>query len=311
MKVLVTGANGFLGKFVAQKLIEDEHTVITTDIHSFYFGHAETQSARQTYHSIDLTNSFDRVIPLIADVDVVVHLAAIVGIQNQIATAFRMYETNIVVSGNIIRACSDLNKYLIFSSTSEIFGKNSKSPWDEYSESEFGNTSENRWAYGMGKALIEELIFGMAESGVLSAASIRFFNLYGPRQSEMYLIPRWIKSAIEEVPIEIYGSGLQELSFTYVEDAAQFIASLVVKRITGPVNFGTSERISIRQLSEELRGFFPNLVVLSGLPNREGEVSEYSRIPKSIRSDNPYKTFPFTPLKDGLRKTIEFQTKSY
>lgn len=310
MKVLVTGANGFLGKFVTKKLAENGHAVFATDAHSSPSRHLITQSDYTNYFSVDLIRSFHQIIPLIFEVDAVVHLAAIVGIQNQIAPAFKMYETNVVVAGKIIRVCSDLDKYFIFSSTSEIFGKNPKSPWDEYSESKFGRTFENRWAYGMGKALIEELIFGMAESEALRAASIRLFNLYGPGQGETYLIPRWIKSAIEEKPIEIYGSGNQEFSFTFVEDAAQFITNLVESKLTGPINFGSPERTSLWQLSEELKRFFPDLKLLTGLANRQGEMSEYSRIPKSSRLDEKSKLLTFTPLSEGLRKTIEFQSKN-
>jgi len=307
MKVLVTGANGFLGKFVTEKLIEESYKVIAIDVHGSSYCHSRNESVDLVYHSIDLTQSFERALPLIADVDFVVHLAAIVGIQNQIAPAYKMYETNVVISGNVVRACCDLKKHLIFSSTSEIFGKNLKSPWGETSESHFGSTSESRWAYGMGKALIEELIFGMVEGEELSATSIRFFNLYGPGQGEMYLIPTWIKSAIEKSPIEIYGSGLQEFSFTYVEDAARFIVSTIEKKITGPINFGSPEKVSLSHLSAELSSFFPNLLMASGFPNREGELSEYSRLPISTRPDHPYNSFSFTPLHEGLRRTIEFQ----
>lgn len=310
MKVLVTGANGFLGKFVSENLIEDGHTVIATDVHSVSLLPRNIQTADFRYYSIDLTQSFDQVIPLIDEVDSVVHLAAIVGIQNQIAPALTMYDLNVVAAGNIVRFCSKLNKYLIFASTSEIFGKNPNSPWSEITDCEFGNTSENRWAYGLGKALIEELIFGMAESDGLQASCIRFFNLYGPGQGNMYLIPSWINSAMNKIPIKIYGSGLQDFSFTYVEDAAMFIASLVKNRATGPFNFGSQEITSILHLSEVLKDFFPDLVVLSGLPNREGETSEYSRIPNSIRSDFHHDFIPLTSLRDGLVQTIAFYARN-
>jgi UDP-glucose 4-epimerase len=311
MKVLVTGANGFLGKFVSKKLIKDGHSVIATDIQNHFLDYEKSETATYTYYCIDLTQSFDQIIPLIAEVDVVVHLAAIVGIQNQIAPALRMFDVNIVAAGNIVRFCSEFDKYLIFASTSEIFGKNPESPWNENSECEFGSTSENRWAYGMGKALIEELIFGLAESEGLRATCIRFFNLYGPGQGYMYLIPKWIKAAMQESPIEIYGSGSQQFSFTYIEDAAEFIVALVTSTITGPINFGSIENISILHLSEVFKDFFPNLIVLPGLPNREGEFSEYSRIPSSIRSDHPYFSVPLTPLKDGLCQTVAFYKKSH
>lgn len=311
MKVLVTGANGFLGKFVSAKLLEEGHVLIATDVQDHFFDYRISKSTEHKYYPIDLTRSFDQIIPLIAEADVVVHLAAIVGIQNQIAPALRMFDVNVIVSGNIIRFCSEFNKYLIFSSSSEIFGKNPEYPWHENSESKFGRTSENRWAYGMGKALIEQLIFGMIEGEGLRAACIRFFNLYGPGQGDTYLIPKWIKDSIEKSSVEIYGSGAQQFSFTYIEDAAQFIVSLVGTSVTGPLNFGSNENTTILQLSEMLKDFFPNLIVLPGLPNREGEFSEYSRIPSSIRSDYPYIAIPFTSLRDGLCRTVAFYRRSH
>ena len=311
MKVLVTGANGFLGKFVTRKLIETGHSVIATDIQNSFSECEDLESSTYTYHSIDLTQSFRQVIPLIANADAVVHLAAIVGIQNQIAPAINMFDLNVVAAGNIVRSCSELDKYLIFASTSEIFGKNPQTPWNENSGSEFGRTTENRWAYGIGKSLIEELIFGMSEGQGLRAACIRFFNLYGPGQGDMYLIPKWINAAIQGLPIEIYGSGLQRFSFTYVEDAAQVIASLVQKQLTGPLNFGSNEIISILRLSEVLQDFFPELIVSVGIPNREGEITEFARIPTSIRADQILVSFPFTTLNDGLNRTVAFYRRNY
>jgi UDP-glucose 4-epimerase len=307
MKVLVTGANGFLGHFVTKELIANDHSVFATDVHAASEANKRIGFDIPNYYSIDLTSNFEKLIPLITEVDAVIHLAALVGNQNQIAPASRMFETNVILPGKVILACSKLRKYLVFSSTSEIFGKNPKSPWNEFSESEFGLTSESRWAYGIGKALIEELIFGMSESNELSAATIRLFNLYGPGQGASYLIPRWIDSAIRKVPIEIYGSGKQEFSFTYVEDAAKFISRIVGMRGTGPFNFGTDERTSLLRLSEVLRTFFPDLMVNYQLPNRDGETSEFSRIFNSLRSDNPYQSFQLTSLEEGLRKTIDFR----
>ena len=221
-KVLITGVNGFIGSHLARKFQNEGFGVIGLDVSfnpSMLLKEFAQVDSNFSYHQVDISKDFDSLNDLISGVDLVVHLAAIVGIKNYLERPFDLFETNVLGSANVIKACLSHKKRLIFSSTSEIFGKNPKTPWDEDADRLLGSTEKNRWGYSTSKATIEHLLHSLEAQ--LDYRVVRYFNVYGPGQNPIFLVSRNIHRILNSLPLEVFDGGRQTRCLTYIDDAVQ------------------------------------------------------------------------------------------
>lgn len=256
MKILITGGAGFIGSHLARRLLSEGHEVSIID-------NLSTGSLTNLEGIIDLVRFVEGDIlnrnlleELVIKSDVIFHMAAAVGVKNIIENPIGSLETNYTGSENLLLLSSKYNKRIFIASTSEIYGKNPNQPLSENFDRLVGAPQKLRWTYADAKALEESLAYALYLRDGLRVTTLRFFNTVGPRQTGMYgmVIPRFVKSARDNQPIEIYGDGSQTRVFCHVQDVVDALVLLLAKDETvGEVyNIGGVGEVSILELANKI-----------------------------------------------------------
>lgn len=258
MKCLVTGGAGFIGSHLTEHLLDAGHEVTILD----------DLSTGRSSNLDHLTGNSNLIIrrgsitdPIVlgevmAEADVVYHLAAAVGVKLVADDPVRTIETNIYPTEVLLRLAVQRKQRVFIASTSEVFGKNTKECWNEEDDLHFGPTSRPRWAYGCSKAIDEFLALAYHQKFGLPVVIGRFFNVVGPRQVGHYgmVIPRFVESALDGRSLTVYDDGEQIRCFGHVEEVVDCVVGLMdVPEAQGRVfNIGSDQPVSIRQLATEV-----------------------------------------------------------
>jgi UDP-glucose 4-epimerase len=152
-------------------------------------------------------------------VDTVFHLAAVVGVKNYMKDPLRVLDVNVTGTRNVLELSQRHGTRVLFSSTSEVFGKNPNPPFAEDDDRVVGSTRTARWSYSTSKAMAEHLVFAMHTAHQLPVTVVRYFNVYGPRQNPIFVISQSIHRILNGRQPLLYDSGDQTRCFTYVDDA--------------------------------------------------------------------------------------------
>lgn len=257
MRVLVTGAAGFIGSHLVDRLLSSGHQVIGLD--DLSTGRPENLPAPQRDEPRLVQGSIldsELVDQLVAGTDVVFHLAAAVGafvIQQRTRQSLM---TNVHGTENVLESALRHNARLLVASTSEIYGKNTKIGLREDDDRVIGSPLKSRWTYAEAKAVDESLTRAYVEELGLSAVIVRLFNTVGPRQTGRYgmVIPRLVAQALQNRPLTIFGTGKQIRCFCHVADVVPALIQLVnMPEANGlAVNLGSSEQVSIEELADRI-----------------------------------------------------------
>jgi UDP-glucose 4-epimerase len=255
---LITGGAGFVGSHLAEHLLgAGEEVIVWDDLSTGRMQNLKNCLGRQGFSYIigDYTRDpmFDEVV---RKVDCVYHLAAAVGVQLIVNDPVRTIETNIRGTEVALAAAARYGKRILITSTSEVYGKNTKVPFSEDDDTTYGPTSKRRWSYAISKAVDEFLLLAYCESHALPGILVRLFNTVGPRQVPHYgmVFPRFIGQARLGGPITVYGDGQQRRCFGHVYDVVPAIASLMHcdEAIGQVVNVGSDEEVTIVELAERI-----------------------------------------------------------
>jgi UDP-glucose 4-epimerase len=256
MSVFITGGAGFIGSHLCDALLEAGHQVTVLD--NMSTGDATNIThikGRIEIHQGDIRDS-TLVEKLMAPSDLVLHMAAALGVNNILENPIESVSTNFTGSEIVLNAAANLKKRIVIASTSEIYGKNPKQPLNEESDRVVGAPQKIRWTYSDAKALEEAVAYALFMTKQLKVTTVRLFNTVGPRQTGRYgmVVPRFIQSAINDEPICIYGDGTQSRVFCHVEDAVRAILNLANTDLTiGEVyNVGGVGETTIKQLAERI-----------------------------------------------------------
>ncbi|MFC4765828.1 NAD-dependent epimerase/dehydratase family protein [Effusibacillus consociatus] len=315
MKILVTGGAGFIGSHLVERLLQLGHQVWTLDDLST----GKPDFLNNVKHHPEHTFVHDSVLnrnvlqELIDRSDVIFHLAAILGVKNTVENPLKVIEGNIDGTRNVLELAYQKRVKVIFASTSEIYGKNENLPFKEDSNRVLGAPSVHRWCYATAKAIDEHLCFAYAEKG-LPITVVRYFNAYGPRQtSSQYggVVPRFIRAALNNHPIEVYGDGTQSRCFTYIQDTVAGTLAAMDRQANGlAFNIGSDRPITIRSLASTIRELTGSSSPIVQVPYEKAYGPGYedmpARIPDLTRSKMVLGYSPTVGLEDGLKKTIEW-----
>jgi len=256
MRYLITGGAGFIGSHLAERLLENGEQVVLLD--NLSTGSMENirhlkGSDHLEYH-LDGIENRQLLAELVDDADVIVHLAAAVGVKLIVESPVRTIETNVNGTQLILEAACKKKKLVLLASTSEVYGKNTQVPFYEDSDLVLGPTTKGRWSYAASKALDEFLALSYWKEKKQPVIVLRFFNTVGPRQTGRYgmVLPNFIKRALHGAPIEVYGDGTQSRCFCDVRDTVEGLLRLLpLERAVGEViNIGNTEEISIGNLAK-------------------------------------------------------------
>jgi UDP-glucose 4-epimerase len=193
---------------------------------------------------------------LVSNCDVIIHLAAALGVKTILESPIESISTNIHGSEIVLNSAQKFNKRIVIASTSEVYGKNPKQPLSETDDRVVGAPQKIRWTYSDSKAIEEATAHAMYRESGLKVTTIRFFNTVGPRQASNYgmVIPNFVASALRNEPIRIYGDGEQTRVFCHVSDATRAVMSLLENDASiGEVfNVGGIEEISMNGLAQRV-----------------------------------------------------------
>lgn len=256
MKVFITGGAGFIGSHLCDALVAKGEEVTILD-------NLSTGSKKNIAHLEGKISVFqgdirdqNLVESLAKDSDLILHMAAALGVDNILENPIESISTNFYGSEVVLNAALKYDKRILIASTSEIYGKSTKQPLSENDDRVIGTPQKLRWTYSDAKALEEAIAYSLYLTKQLKVTTIRFFNTVGPRQTGKYgmVIPRFIKSAIENSPLKIFGNGTQSRVFCHVNDSVRAILVLASnnKSIGEVFNVGGKGEISILELANQI-----------------------------------------------------------
>jgi UDP-glucose 4-epimerase len=256
MRVFITGGAGFIGSHLADHYVNAGHQVTLLD----NFSTGSHQNIAHLENSVTTVDGDIRNVDLIdqltKDSDLVLHMAAALGVNTILESPMESMSTNITGSEVVLHAAVKHNKRIIIASTSEIYGKNPKQPLQETDDRVVGAPQKIRWTYSDAKAIEEAMAFALHQEKKLPVTTVRLFNTVGPRQTGRYgmVVPRFVQAALKNEPITVYGDGTQSRVFCHVADAVQAIAIIASTDSTiGDVfNVGGVGEVTIKQLAEQV-----------------------------------------------------------
>jgi len=313
VKVLITGGAGFLGSHLAEAWLDRGQEVTVLDPASdlkirHLRGHPGFRAIRESVLNREILEG------LVAWSDLVYHLAAVVGVEHYVGDPYQVLTVNINGTQDVLTAAFRHQKKLVFTSTSEVYGRNTAVPFHEDSDRVLGSTRTERWCYSTSKAAGEHFCFAFARMG-LRVVILRYFNVYGPRLDQMdrgRVITIFMGQLLRGEPLTVIGDGTQTRTFAYVEDAvrATVQAGLRPEAEGLAINVGSEEEVSIVDLAQRM-------IRISG------STSRVMRVPQEAVYDRGYEDIPRrvpavrrmrdilgvradTPLDDGLKRTIEW-----
>lgn len=258
MQVLITGGAGFIGSHLCDRLIGDGHAVTVIDNFSTGRPSNLSQVIRQANFKLIEGSILDvsTLKPLIHDSDYVFHLAAAVGVFNIVNNPLASLLTNIRGTENVLESAFESNTPVFLTSSSEVYGKNISDSLKESDDRVLGSPVTLRWSYSEAKAIDESLAYAYFIEKQLETRIVRFFNTVGPRQLGAYgmVVPRFVKSAISNEPITIYGDGNQTRCFAHVYDVIDAIIAIAFagNTVGKVINIGNDFEISINGLAQKI-----------------------------------------------------------
>jgi UDP-glucose 4-epimerase len=313
MKVLITGGAGFLGSHLTDAHLARGDEVYVLDIAPDLKIRHHIEHPRLHYVH-DSVLSQQVLEELIDPADLIYHLAAVVGVEHYVGDPYQVLHVNINGTQSVLKLAFKYRKKVVFSSTSEVYGRSHQIPFEEDGERLLGSTRIDRWCYATSKGAGEHFCFAYHKLG-LPVVVLRYFNVYGPRMDQMDMgrvITIFMGQLLRGEPLTVIGDGLQTRCFTYVDDAirATMAAGLREEAVGEVMNVGTDEEVSIKELAESMIRIAGSRSTVKFVTQTEVYGPSYEDIRRRVPSIKKMRQIlgvePQVPLDDGLRCTIEW-----
>ena len=319
-KILVTGGAGFIGSHLCETLVQLGHQVIAID--DLSTGRLENiQNLRLNpdfqfvRESILNAQVLDR---LASQAHLVIHLAAAVGVKLIVENPVYTINTNIMGSEAVLRTANRYGCKVLIASTSEVYGKGAQVPFKEDDDCLIGPTTHSRWAYATSKAVDEFLGLAYHQQFGLPIVIMRFFNTIGPRQTGRYgmVVPRFVRQALKNEPLEVYGDGNQSRCFADVADVIRAVIHLMEdEKALGQVfNIGATEEITMRELAEKVIHLTHSRSEIRQIPYEKAYAPGFEDMRRRVPSiEKIARLMGYTPeysLDEALKRVIAYEQAS-
>lgn len=317
MKILITGGAGFIGGHLAEKLLaENHHITIIDDLSTGSFENIKSLTENKNFsfviESILNKGVMDRIV---SECDFIYHLAAAVGVEMVVNDPVHTIETNVLGTDVVLKTANRYRKPIVIASTSEIYGRGVSDSFKEEDDRLMGAIQNQRWSYACSKSLDEFLALAYYKQKKLPVIVCRFFNTIGPKQSGQYgmVVPRFVKKALRNEPILVYGNGLQSRSFCNVFDTIRALSTIKDKEITrGKIyNIGNTEEITILDLAKKIKKLANSQSEIQFVPYKEAYGEGFDdmqrRKPNIEKIYNHIAWKPELSLDETILQVIEYE----
>ena len=306
MRVLITGGAGFIGSHLAERLVaRGDQVTALDDLSTGRMENLATLAGHERFacHLGSVTDA-PLVAALVDRADIVVHLAAAVGVRLIIARPVHTIETNVRGTEVVLSAAARAARLVLLASTSEVYGKGAQVPFREGDDLVLGATAHSRWAYACSKALDEWLAFAYWRERGAPVIIARLFNTVGPRQTGRYgmVLPNLAEQALRGEPMTVFGSGEQSRCFAHVADVVEAILRLLATAAAvGEVfNVGSDREITINALAAMVRAAAKSTSSIVHVPYAEAYAPGFEdmerRVPDVGKLTRATGFAPTTPL---------------
>src|SRR4051794_35676013 len=288
MRVLITGGAGFVGSHLAEALLDrgDEVFILDNLSTGSIDNVVHLKSNPKFHYTIDTVSNEPVLAELIDRCDIVVHLAAAVGVKLIVEQPVHTIETNVHGTEVVLKHANKNKKLVLIASTSEVYGKSVDVPFREDADLVLGATSKHRWAYACSKMIDEFLALAYWKERKLPVIIVRLFNTVGPRQTGQYgmVIPNFVQQALAGKPITVFGDGTQSRSFTYVGDVVRAMVALIDEpRAIGQVfNIGNGHEISIADLALQIKKMTGSQSPIVKIPYDQAYEAGFEDMPRRV-----------------------------
>jgi UDP-glucose 4-epimerase len=317
MRFLVTGGAGFIGSHLVEALLDrGDEVVVLDDLSTGTYDNLVHLDQDDRFHLIVDTVTEAKIVEDCAkEAEAVFHLASAVGVRLVIDQPVKTIETIVGGTDTVLRACARYRKPILITSSSEVYGKGIKVPFNEDDDCVMGPTNKRRWAYACAKALDEFLALAHWYHSRLPVVVVRLFNTVGPRQTGQYgmVIPRFVQQALRGEQITVYGDGRQSRCFAHVHDVVDALIGLIqAPQARGQVfNVGNDEEITMLELAKlvkEMTGSRSDIVLVPySTAYGENFDDMQRRLPDLTKIKNLLGFEPRHDLRRVLEDVIEFE----
>ena len=313
MRVLITGGAGFIGSHLSDAYLNrGDEVYIIDDLSTGSIENIRHLKEHPRFHyTIDNVHNQPVTAELVDQCDVIVHLAAAVGVKLIVESPVRTIETNVHGTEVVLSLANKKKKKVLIASTSEVYGLSAEIPFREDGNLVMGATTKGRWSYACSKAIDEFLALAYWREKKLPTTVVRLFNTVGPRQTGQYgmVIPTFVKQALAGRPITVYGSGKQSRCFCHVGDVVGGLVKLMdTDAAVGEVfNVGSNQEITIVDLAKRVKELANSDSEIVFVPYDEAYEEGFEDMPRRIPDISKVnKLVGFKPAMelDGILKSV-------
>jgi len=318
LRVLITGGAGFIGSHLSDAYLNrGDEVFIIDDLSTGSFENIRHLKDHPSFHyTIESVHHQHIMAELVDQCDVIFHLAAAVGVKLIVESPVNTIETNVHGTEVVLSLANKKKKKVLIASTSEVYGLSTQVPFKEDGNLVMGATTKGRWSYACSKAIDEFLALAYWREKKLPTIVVRLFNTVGPRQTGQYgmVIPTFVKQALSDRPITVYGDGKQSRCFCFVGDVVGALMKLMDdEQAVGEVfNVGSNQEITIGDLARKVKELTTSESEIVLVPYDEAYEEGFEDMPRRIPDISKVKEqIGFQPQMnlDGiLRSVIDFHS---
>lgn len=318
MNILITGGAGFIGSHLTRLLLaRGDNVSILDNMTTGSFANIQPFVANKRFSfAIDNLNNALVLDRLASQADAIVHLAAAVGVKLVVEKPTETIETNVLGTHAVLAAARRYRCRTLIASTSEVYGKGVRIPFNEEDDLLLGSSSHSRWSYATSKLLDEFLGLAAHREHDLPVTIMRFFNTVGPGQTGRYgmVVPRFVRQALRHEPITVYGDGEQSRCFCHVADTVRALLLLLdtPETTSGEVyNIGSKEEVTINQLAQTVIDCTDTASTINYIPYNDAYAPGFEdmrrRVPDTQKIAKAVNWQPKHNLKQILDDVVAFE----